>query len=259
MPITSPVVLILGSGPNIGQHVARAFAAKGYKVALASRRLKEEDSTVDQVNIPSDLSDPDSVIGVFSKVKALLGLPSVVVYNGKNVSQYLKTPPKSCWRSWSRCSDSDRREESTHSPFKWLYSRLERQHNQRLRRCTASGFSLRTTPRFCIKNIHIHGQYIEHHNHATNYGFGSREVGDGAHYRMCCYSLRRSRFQVCISLLRFACEEIDKIVGSIMAMNGRLMGRLHSLILTERRMGNYTFSSLRARSRGLGNRHLLRV
>lgn len=96
MPGISPVILILGAGPNVGQHVARAFAAKGYKVALASRRLKEEDNTTDQVNISSDLSDPGSVPGVFSKVKALLGLPSVVVYNGEIVSQYLKTPPKFC-------------------------------------------------------------------------------------------------------------------------------------------------------------------
>lgn len=81
MSNASPVILILGSGPNVGQHVARAFAAKGYKVALASRTLKEEDSTADQVNVSCDLSDPDSVIRVFSKVKALLGTPSVVVYN----------------------------------------------------------------------------------------------------------------------------------------------------------------------------------
>ena len=80
----SPVILILGSGPNVGHHVARAFAAKGYKVALASRKAKEEDNTNDQVNIANDLSDPDSVVGVFSKVKALLGLPSVVVYNGRD-------------------------------------------------------------------------------------------------------------------------------------------------------------------------------
>ena len=82
----SPVLLILGSGPNVGQHVARAFAAKGYKVALAARKLIEEDSTADQVNISSDLSDPDSVVNVFAKVKASLGLPSVVVYNGNYVS-----------------------------------------------------------------------------------------------------------------------------------------------------------------------------
>ena len=82
MSNASPVLLILGAGSNIGQHVARAFAAKGYKVALAARRLKEEDSTADQVNIPSDLSDPNSVTSVFSKVNAQLGPPSVVIYNG---------------------------------------------------------------------------------------------------------------------------------------------------------------------------------
>ena len=90
MPTTSPVILILGAGPNIGHHVARAFAAKGYKVAIASRRLNEEDSTADQVKISSDLSDPESVVGVFSRVKASLGLPSVVVYNGKNSSPDLE-------------------------------------------------------------------------------------------------------------------------------------------------------------------------
>ncbi|KFX86929.1 hypothetical protein V490_08715 [Pseudogymnoascus sp. VKM F-3557] len=78
---TSPVILILGSGPNIGKHVARAFAAKGYKVALASRSLKEADSTADQLNISSDFTDPESISKAFSKVKSLLGPPSVVVYN----------------------------------------------------------------------------------------------------------------------------------------------------------------------------------
>ncbi|CAL5871784.1 uncharacterized protein PFLUO_LOCUS6037 [Penicillium psychrofluorescens] len=86
MASTSPVILILGSGPNVGQHVARAFAAKGYKVALASRSLKEEDSNADQIHISADLSDPHSVKGIFSKVKASLGLPSVVVYNAAAVT-----------------------------------------------------------------------------------------------------------------------------------------------------------------------------
>ncbi|KFX99534.1 hypothetical protein O988_03803 [Pseudogymnoascus sp. VKM F-3808] len=78
---TPPVILILGSGPNIGKHVARTFAAKGYKVALASRSLKEADSTADQLNISSDFTDPESIAKAFSKVKSLLGPPSVVVYN----------------------------------------------------------------------------------------------------------------------------------------------------------------------------------
>lgn len=81
---SSPVILILGAGPNIGQHVAQAFAAKGYKVALASRTAKQE-TTEDGINISSDLSDPESVVNLFSKVKESLGLPSVVVYNGQYI------------------------------------------------------------------------------------------------------------------------------------------------------------------------------
>lgn len=79
---TPPVALILGAGANVGQNVARAFLAKGYKTVLASRSLKEEDSTSSQINIRSDFSDPESVAKVFSQVQAKLGLPHVVVYNG---------------------------------------------------------------------------------------------------------------------------------------------------------------------------------
>jgi hypothetical protein len=82
MSATSPIVLILGSGPNVGQHVARVFSAKGYKVALASRSAKEDKSTSQQLNIASDFSDPNSIPAIFEKVKTSLGLPSVVVYNG---------------------------------------------------------------------------------------------------------------------------------------------------------------------------------
>lgn len=88
---TTPILLLLGAGSNIGHHVARSFAEKGYKVALVARSLKEEDSTPDQINIPADLSDPASVAEVFSKVRARLGHPSVVVYNGRQI-KLLKFP-----------------------------------------------------------------------------------------------------------------------------------------------------------------------
>jgi NAD(P)-dependent dehydrogenase (short-subunit alcohol dehydrogenase family) len=81
---TSPVILILGAGSNIGQAVARTFASKGYKVALAARSLREEDSTDSQLNIPSDFANPDDVVNAFTQVKKVLGIPSVVVYNGKS-------------------------------------------------------------------------------------------------------------------------------------------------------------------------------
>jgi len=81
MPGTSPVILILGAGPNIGQAVARTFASKGYKVAVAARSLKEADSTDNQLNIKSDFANPDDVVHAFTRVKKELGIPSVVVYN----------------------------------------------------------------------------------------------------------------------------------------------------------------------------------
>ncbi|KAG4438110.1 hypothetical protein IFR05_006390 [Cadophora sp. M221] len=90
MPGTSPIILILGAGPNIGQAVARTFASKGYKVALASRSLKEEDSTDDQLNITSDFSNPEDVVSAFAKVRKALGIPSVVVYNAGSLTS---SPP----------------------------------------------------------------------------------------------------------------------------------------------------------------------
>lgn len=96
MASISPVILILGAGGNIGHHVARAFAARGYKVALAARSLKEEESTPDRLNIRSDLSDPNSVVQAFAKVKAAFGLPSVVVYNGNRCPLPFFSPYSGC-------------------------------------------------------------------------------------------------------------------------------------------------------------------
>lgn len=82
MSTTSPIILILGAGPRIGTSVAKAFAAKGYKVALASRKASEANNTANEVHIQSDFADPCTVANTFSQVKASLGIPSVVVYNG---------------------------------------------------------------------------------------------------------------------------------------------------------------------------------
>lgn len=87
-----PVLLILGAGSNVGASVAKAFAAKGYKVALASRKDNEEDSSLQHFHISCDLSDPASVPEVFAKVKETLGMPSVVVYNGTKSPPVLDEP-----------------------------------------------------------------------------------------------------------------------------------------------------------------------
>ena len=82
MAAKSPVALILGAGPNVGEAVARLFASKGYKIGLAARSVKEAESTDNQLNIPSDFTKTDDVVSAFAKVKERFGIPSVVVYNG---------------------------------------------------------------------------------------------------------------------------------------------------------------------------------
>lgn len=88
MPSNTPVVLILGAGVNIGANVANAFIARGYNVALASRTIKEDANHPNQLNIKGDLADPSSVRRIFETVKAKVGLPHVVIYNGNG-----PTPP----------------------------------------------------------------------------------------------------------------------------------------------------------------------
>jgi len=82
MAASGPVTLILGAGPKIGENVARVFAEKGHKIAVVGRSIKEEDSTPTRLNVRGDLADPESVAGIFAKVKSQLGTPHVVVYNG---------------------------------------------------------------------------------------------------------------------------------------------------------------------------------
>lgn len=79
--MTPPVLLILGAGPNIGSHLAKAFSQKGYKVASASRSPPKVDDGSD-LHITLDLTKPDTVPGVFEKArKELGGEVGAVVYN----------------------------------------------------------------------------------------------------------------------------------------------------------------------------------
>ena len=82
MAATSPIILILGAGPRVGSSVAKAFASKGYKVALASRKASEAADSANEIHVQSDFADPATVVNAFAKVKSSLGVPSVVVYNG---------------------------------------------------------------------------------------------------------------------------------------------------------------------------------
>lgn len=81
---TSPVALILGAEPNVGLPPAKAFASKGYRVAVAARSLKELNSTENFLKVKIDFTNPENVVKAFIKVKDELGILSVINFNGKS-------------------------------------------------------------------------------------------------------------------------------------------------------------------------------
>ncbi|KAI0116360.1 hypothetical protein GGR51DRAFT_501102 [Nemania sp. FL0031] len=86
---TSPVALILGSGPRIGASVAHKFASIGYKVAVASRKGTGGKTPEGYISLKADFSKQDSILAIFDAVKAEFNSPpSVVVYNAATL-----TPP----------------------------------------------------------------------------------------------------------------------------------------------------------------------
>jgi NAD(P)-dependent dehydrogenase (short-subunit alcohol dehydrogenase family) len=90
--MTPSIVLIFGAGSNVGSSVAKAFLAKGHKVALASRSQNPETSTETELHIPTDCSDTDSVLNAFAKTKSEFGFPNVVIYNSQSSFQ-CQIPP----------------------------------------------------------------------------------------------------------------------------------------------------------------------
>ncbi|RDW63058.1 uncharacterized protein DSM5745_10169 [Aspergillus mulundensis] len=84
----APIALILGSGPRIGSSVAATFAAKGYKVATASRSGSGNNTPEGILSLTADFADPSSIPRIFESVRATFGAaPAVVVYNAYRLTE----------------------------------------------------------------------------------------------------------------------------------------------------------------------------
>ncbi|KAI9735739.1 MAG: hypothetical protein M1818_006347 [Claussenomyces sp. TS43310] len=86
MSSSKPIMLLLGSGSNIGQAVAKRFEAEGYRVAIAARSVEECHESTNRWSYRIDLNKPNTVADLFVKVSEDIGIPSVVIYNGKIVA-----------------------------------------------------------------------------------------------------------------------------------------------------------------------------
>jgi NAD(P)-dependent dehydrogenase (short-subunit alcohol dehydrogenase family) len=90
--MSRPIAFIIGAGKRIGAGAADVLQSKGYRVALAARSLKQEDSTSDRLHVPVDLANTESIAPAFASLRKQWGEPSVVFYNG--MYPYRKTPRK---------------------------------------------------------------------------------------------------------------------------------------------------------------------
>ena len=79
MPRTA---LILSAGPGIGAHCISLFHAAGYNIVAASRSRQDILRTPNQLDLHLDLSKPDTLPELFTKVREHFEHPSVVIYNG---------------------------------------------------------------------------------------------------------------------------------------------------------------------------------
>ena len=85
----SSVVVVTGATGGIGQAVALAFAAEGYHVAVNDIRIDDDCDTVRLIKAAggvaraysADVSDPQSVQGMFDSIREDLGPVRVVVNN----------------------------------------------------------------------------------------------------------------------------------------------------------------------------------
>lgn len=83
------IILILGSGPRVGDAVAKAFSQKGYKIAIVSRKGTKSLSPEGYLSLEANFADPSTIPALFESVRGQFGYyPNVVVYNAPAM-----TPP----------------------------------------------------------------------------------------------------------------------------------------------------------------------
>ncbi|KAL9615969.1 MAG: hypothetical protein Q9160_009113 [Pyrenula sp. 1 TL-2023] len=120
---SKPILLILGSGTNIGRSLATHFSTNGFLVASVSRSKTNSlspDGT--HLSIQADLSDTGCVEGIFEKVLSTWGgAPSVVVYNATSRTLLPSDDPLSTSASTSTNPDSTLSSPSAFSPAQFTH------------------------------------------------------------------------------------------------------------------------------------------
>ena len=83
------IAIITGAGTGIGKGIARAFAAEGASLVVASRNVKKLQETADELGAggakvvvaPTDVTDEGQVVALFERTVRELGRLDVLVNN----------------------------------------------------------------------------------------------------------------------------------------------------------------------------------
>ena len=81
--MSGKVLLLYGSGPNVGAGILKRFQSEGWKTAAIVRTLKDEYKNTADLVLQGDFADAKAVQNIYNEVESKLGTPSCVVYNGK--------------------------------------------------------------------------------------------------------------------------------------------------------------------------------
>jgi NAD(P)-dependent dehydrogenase (short-subunit alcohol dehydrogenase family) len=89
MSAASKIAMVTGAGSGIGKAVALAFLQEGYRVVLAGRRKELLEKAVAEAGaagprglvVPTDVTDPQSVRGLFARTKEAFGRLDVLFNN----------------------------------------------------------------------------------------------------------------------------------------------------------------------------------
>ena len=80
--MANKVLLLYGSGPNVGAAILKKFSANGWKTAAVVRTMKDEYKQSANLVLQADLSDTQAIQKIYDETEIKLGTPSCVVYNG---------------------------------------------------------------------------------------------------------------------------------------------------------------------------------
>lgn len=89
MTIMKKTIYIIGAGPGLGNHIAKKFGKKDFRVVLMARNEKSlenykiefEKMNIETYIYPVDVSKDSSFIEAMNNVQLKVGTPNVVVYN----------------------------------------------------------------------------------------------------------------------------------------------------------------------------------